>query len=261
MEKLHIIKIGGNIIDNEEHLSSFLKDFTAIDGKKILVHGGGKLATSVAEAMGIKQTMVDGRRITDTETLKVITMVYAGFINKNIVSKLQSYKCNALGLTGTDGNLITAHKRITKEINYGFAGDIDGVNANFIVSILQQDISLVIAPVTSDAHGQLLNTNADSVANEIAKEMSSLYDVSLIYCFEKNGVLKNTSDDNSFIVKINPTDYGSLKSQNIISGGMIPKLDNAFEALQAGVKYVTIGHAQNLQQLINHQSGTAIING
>jgi acetylglutamate kinase len=260
MEKLFIIKIGGNIIDEEEKLSSFLKEFAAIDAKKILVHGGGKLATAVAESMGVKQTMIDGRRITDAETLKIITMVYAGFINKSVVAKLQSYNCNALGLTGADGNLVTAHKRISAGIDYGFAGDIDGVNSNFISKILNQNIALVIAPVTSDAHGQLLNTNADSIANEIAKAMSTLYDVSLIFCFEKKGVLKNANDDDSFIDQINATDYELLKKQKIITDGMIPKLDNAFEALQSGVQNIIIGHAKYLPELINQQSGTRITN-
>ncbi len=257
---LFIIKIGGNIIDDDDKLSSFLKDFAQIAGKKILVHGGGKLATSIAEAMGIQQQLIDGRRITDAETLKVITMLYAGYINKNIIAKLQAQNCNALGLTGADGNVIRAHKRINSAIDYGFAGDIDKVNTEFINQILQQNISLVIAPLTHDKKGQLLNTNADTIASEIAKAMIEKYAVSLIYCFEKNGVLMNAADDESCIEKINHSYYEELKEKNIISAGMIPKLDNAFAALQSGVKNIIIGNAENLQQLINHQSGTAIVN-
>ena len=257
---LFIIKIGGNIIDDEAKLSSFLQNFADIKEKKILVHGGGKLATRVAEAMGIKQQLIDGRRITDAETLKVVTMVYAGYINKNIVEELQALDCNVIGLSGADGNLIRSHKRNNAGIDYGFAGDIDEVNIEFINLLLQQNIFLVIAPITHDKKGLLLNTNADTIAAEIAKAMASLYNVSLIYCFEKNGVLINEEDETSSIKKINPGSYNELKEKNIISAGMIPKLDNAFAALHAGVQYISIGNAENLQQLITHQSGTAIVN-
>jgi len=260
MEKLYVIKIGGNIIDDEAKLSSFLQSFALIDGKKILVHGGGKLATRVAEAMGISQQMIDGRRITDAETLKVVTMVYAGFINKNIVAKLQANGCNTIGLTGADGNLITAHKRSHATIDYGFVGDVDAVNDELISQLLQKNINLVVAPVTHDSKGSLLNTNADTIAQEIAKAMSRGHEVSLIYCFEKRGVLLNAEDEDSAIAEINPAYFSTLKEKEIISAGMIPKLDNAFAALQSGVQHILIGHADDLSQLINNQAGTAITN-
>jgi acetylglutamate kinase len=258
-QKLSVIKIGGNIIDDETKLSSFLQAFAAIDGKKILVHGGGKLATRVAEAMGISQEMVDGRRITDAETLKVVTMVYAGYINKNIVAQLQSSSCNAMGFSGADGNLIQAHKRTGSSIDYGFVGDIDAVNTTFIQQLLQQNISLVVSPITHNGNGQLLNTNADTIAQTIATAMSALYEVSLIYCFEKKGVLLDANDGESIIPVIDPGYFDKLKDGQIISAGMIPKLDNAFRALAAGVQHIIIGHAGELPQLIIHQSGTSIV--
>lgn len=258
MENLFIIKIGGNIIDDETKLSSFIKDFASIDGKKILVHGGGKLATKLADQLGINQELIDGRRITDAETLKVVTMVYAGFINKNIVAQLQAQNCNAIGLCGADANIIVAHKRNHATIDYGFVGDVDDINTSFLKSLLDQNIAIVISPITHNNEGQLLNTNADTIAQEIAKAMSSLFEVSLIYSFEKSGVLKNADDDTSVIENINEVSYQTLKEKKIIFAGMIPKLDNAFMALDNGVKKVIIGKAENLQQLINGHSGTTI---
>jgi len=258
MQKLYIIKIGGNIIDDEAKLSSFLDKFAAVDGAKILVHGGGKLATRVAEAMNIPQQMIDGRRITDAETLKVVTMVYAGAINKNIVAALQAKGVNALGLCGADGNVILAHKRVHATIDYGFAGDVDAVNSNFIDLLLQQNISLVFAPITHDGKQTLLNTNADTIAQELAKAMSGLYDVSLVYCFEKNGVLLDAADDASVIGTIDPAGFEKMKADGSISAGMIPKLQNAFAALDAGVEAVLIGHADHLPALVQHRSGTLI---
>lgn len=266
MEKLYVIKIGGNIIDDESKLSSFLQSFASIQGKKILVHGGGKLATRVAGAMGIQQQMIDGRRITDAETLKVVTMVYAGFINKNIVAQLQANNCNAIGLTGADGNAILAHKRGSNSplgvggIDYGFVGDVDAVNANLLNSLLQQNITIVLAPITHNSEGQLLNTNADTIAQETAKAMGSLYDTELIYSFEKAGVLLDVEDETSVIKEINPSSYQELKAENKIFAGMIPKLDNAFAAINSGVSKVIIGKAEQLHQLINGSAGTAIIN-
>ncbi len=260
MEQLYIIKIGGNIIDDEQLLRSFLQTFAAVDGHKILVHGGGKLATRVAEAMNIPQQLKDGRRITDAETLKVVTMVYAGYINKNVVAILQSLGANAVGLSGTDGNVIKAHKRNHPEIDYGFVGDVDAVNTSFIDGLLQQNITLAFAPITHDGSGLLLNTNADTIAQEIAKAMSNLYDVSLVYCFEKNGVLSDATNNDSVINSITPTSFTELKASNVISDGMIPKLQNAFAALGAGVKFVTIGHANYLHQLLQQESGTTITN-
>ncbi|MBS1757390.1 MAG: acetylglutamate kinase [Bacteroidetes bacterium] len=260
MEKLFVIKIGGNIIDDEIKLLSFIKDFAAIKANKILIHGGGKLATKVAEAMGIEQQMVDGRRITDAETLKIVTMVYAGYINKNIVAGLQAAGCNAIGLCGADANVMKAHKRAGAAIDYGFVGDIDAVNNVFIKSVLDNNNSIVFAPITHNAQGQLLNTNADTVANEIAVAMKDYYEVTLIYCFEKDGVLMNANDDTSVIPSISKESFETLKSGNIISAGMIPKLDNAFAAVNAGVKQVIIGNAEKLNTLIQYQTGTVISN-
>jgi acetylglutamate kinase len=257
---VYIIKIGGNIIDNEEKFSSFLKEFASVEGKKILVHGGGKLATKLAEQMNVPQQMVEGRRITDAETLKIVTMVYAGLINKTIVARLQANGCNALGLTGADGNVIQAHKRVHSTTDYGFAGDVDSINSSLLQALLKQNISLVIAPITHDKQGQLLNTNADTIAQEIAKGLSQEFDVNLIYSFEKAGVLLDANDDSSVINKINPASYKELKEKNLVFAGMIPKLDNAFAALNSGVKKVIIGKAENLYQLLDGTSGTTIVN-
>ena len=260
MAKLYVIKIGGNIIDDEAKLASFLKEFASIEEKKILVHGGGKLATRLAEKLGIEQQLVDGRRITDAETLKIVTMVYAGFVNKNIVAILQANNCNAIGLCGADGDAILAHKRQHPVLDYGFVGDVDAINADLISSLLEKNIAVVFAPITHDQQGQLLNTNADTIAQEIAKGMSELYDVQLIYSFEKSGVLLDANDDTTVIPEIKPSYYQQLKSKNKIFAGMIPKLDNAFAALKSGVGKVIIGKAENLKELINSSSGTTIIN-
>jgi acetylglutamate kinase len=261
MESLIIIKIGGNIIDDEKLLLSFLKNFSSIDGKKILVHGGGKLATQLAEKLGIEQTLIDGRRITDAETLKIVTMVYAGYINKNIVAKLQANDCNAIGLCGADGDSILAHKRNHPVIDYGFAGDVDAINTDLISGLLEKNMTIVFAPITHDQKGQLLNTNADTIAQELAKGLSDDYDVTLIYSFEKAGVLLDADDDDTVIKEINPSYYAKLKAEEKIFAGMIPKLDNAFTALNNGVKKVIIGKAEDLSRLINGSSGTTIKNG
>jgi acetylglutamate kinase len=205
MAKLFVIKIGGNIIDDEAKLSSFLESFAKIEDKKILVHGGGKLATRIAEAMGVQQQMIDGRRVTDAETLKIVTMVYGGYINKNIVVQLQSFNCNAIGLSGADGNSVIAHKRVEGAIDYGFAGDIDAVNSDLFDALLQSNDAIVIAPITHDGKGQLLNTNADTISQETAKAMSRLYEVELIYSFEKAGVMLDVNTESSVISKINPS--------------------------------------------------------
>jgi len=258
---LYIIKIGGNIVDDDERLSAFLQQFASLSTrtKAILVHGGGKLATRLAEQMQIPQQMVEGRRITDAETLKVVTMVYAGYINKNIVAQLQSHGCNAVGLTGADGNAVLAHKRKHASIDYGFVGDVDAVNASFLRQLLEQNIAVVMAPVTHDQQGQLLNTNADTIAQSLATGLSSHYDVHLVYSFEKSGVLLNAEDDTTVIPSIHPSYYQELKSTGKIFAGMIPKLDNAFAALQQGVRSVIIGKAEALQQLVAGQSGTHIV--
>lgn len=266
-EKLYVIKIGGNIIDDEAKLSSFLQSFSLIKSRRILVHGGGKLATKLAVQLGIEQQMTDGRRITDAETLKIVTMVYAGYINKNIVARLQAKNCNAVGLCGADGNIIVAHKRPPlgdTGIDYGFVGDIDTINTTLLKSLLDKNISIVVAPITHNKQGQLLNTNADTIAQEIAQAMSSLYEVELIYSFEKAGVLLNANDDSTVIPTLTWQHYQELKTpfntgSSKIFAGMIPKLDNAFAALNKGVYKVTIGKAEDLQQLTEHKSGTSIV--
>jgi len=267
-EILYIIKVGGNIIDDEKKLENFLNQFASLNSsvqgtmvKKILVHGGGRLATKLAEELGIPQQLIDGRRITDVETLKIVTMVFAGYINKHIVAKLQANHCQAMGLSGADGNIIEAHKRIHPSIDYGYAGDIDTVNAALLKKLLDEDITLVIAPITHDKKGQLLNTNADTIAQEIARSLSILYDVHLIYSFEKPGVLLDANDESTVIRSILPDYYAQLKAEKKIFAGMIPKIDNAFVALNSGVKQVTIGKAEDLQKLINHSAGTNITNG
>lgn len=222
------------------------------------MHGGGKLATKLADQMGVQQQLVDGRRITDTETLKIVTMVYAGAINKNIVAQLQMNGCNAIGLTGADGNLILAHKRQHASIDYGYVGDIDAVNVRLLQSLLEQGMSVVAAPITHDAKGNLLNTNADTIAQEIATALGPHYTVSLIYSFEKSGVLLDVNDEDSVISKLTPAYYAELKTAQRIFAGMLPKLDNAFAALQKGVGKVIIGKAEQLHQLITGQAGTTI---
>lgn len=259
MEKLIVIKIGGNIIDDETALSLFLESFAKISCPKILVHGGGKLATRLAEALGIQQQVIDGRRITDAETLKVVTMLYAGYINKNIVAKLQAYGCNAVGLCGADGNLVLAHKRQGADIDYGFAGDIDRVNAAFASSLLQQDRTPVLSAITHDAKGTLLNTNADTIAQETAKALAKFYKVSLIYCFEKKGVLQDAANENSVIPIVTKKSFEELKTAGVVNAGMVPKLKNALDAVGAGVQQVIIGHAAELEQLIIQKAGTSIV--
>jgi acetylglutamate kinase len=257
--ELSIIKIGGHIIDDETKLAGFLDAFAAVPGKKVLVHGGGKLATKMAEQLGVVQQLVDGRRITDAETLKIVTMVYAGTINKKIVALLQARSCDAIGLSGADGNAVLAHKRSHPTIDYGWVGDVDAVNSSLLTSLLFLDKTLVFSPITHDGKGQLLNTNADTIAQEIARALSATFDVSLVYSFEKSGVLMNADDDNSVIKRINPAAYQELKERQVIFAGMIPKLDNAFAALRSGVGKVIIGRAEALPQLLAGQSGTTII--
>ncbi len=258
MEKLYIIKIGGNIVDNTSLLTECLTAFSKLEGQAILVHGGGKLATQLASSMGVEQTMVEGRRITDEATLKIITMVYAGAINKNIVAQLQSFGVNAMGLTGADGNLIQAHKRTGASIDYGFVGDVDGVNTNLVKQLLFNAIKLVVAPITHDGNGQLLNTNADTIAQSLATGMSKYYEVHLIYGFEREGVLSDVNNPDSVIAFIDRPAYGILKEQKVIFEGMIPKIDNAYLALEGGVRSVIIGKAEKLNQLINGTAGTTI---
>jgi acetylglutamate kinase len=258
VEKLYVIKIGGNVIDDDEKLLDFLKAFASVRDQKILVHGGGKLATSLAEELGIPQQMVEGRRITNEETLRVVTMVYAGYINKRIVACLQAAHCDAIGLCGADANLILAHKRIKAGLDYGFAGDIDRVNAERLTGLLRMGMTPVLAPLTHDANGQLLNTNADTIAQEIAKSLSVYFETRLVYSFDKSGVLMDLQDDTSVIPSIRPEYYQKLKNDQRIFAGMIPKIDNAFAAISGGVKEVVIGKAEHLQQLISGTAGTTI---
>lgn len=256
MQALHIIKIGGNVIDNSENLHRFLKDFTALDGVKILVHGGGKVATQISESMGVEAKLIEGRRITDIDTLRIVTMVYGGLINKNMVAQLQRYGNNAIGLTGADGDFIRAKKRPVKTIDYGFAGDLfDGsINPQNIAKLLDGGFTPVFCALTHDGEGQLLNTNADTIASALAVALSKLYETTLIYCFEKKGVLQDINDEDSLIMAINPERYEELKQQQIIHSGMIPKLDNAFTAIACGVKAVIIGHSDDLGQLEKKES-------
>ena len=260
MEKVFVIKIGGNIIDNTANLDAFLQQFSDIKEPKILIHGGGKLATDLAAKLNINQQLIEGRRITDAATLKVITMVYAGAINKNIVAKLQANECNALGLCGADANLIAADKRIVNKIDYGFVGDIkrEGINISFLKLLVQNNITPVIAPITHNNEGQLLNTNADSIANEIAKALSINFQVHLIFCFNKNGILKNVNDENSVIKTITNETAVDLKLYGSIHEGMIPKIDNALQAVAAGVHKVSLGHALELDEIVKGNAGTGI---
>lgn len=243
---ISIIKIGGNVIDFPAKLDEFLFLFSRFPGKKILVHGGGIMATKFGESLGVMPEMVDGRRITDKETLDIVTMVYAGLINKQVVAKLQGLKQNAIGMTGADGNLIRSEKRPVKTIDYGFVGDIKEVNVDLINMLLENDITPVVCAITHDKKGQLLNTNADSIASELATNLSKHHKVNLYYCFDKSGVLIDEQNDNTIIPKINEDIYAELKKENVIHSGMIPKLDNAFAALNKGVNFVWIGKAENL---------------
>lgn len=251
-QKLTIVKVGGNVINNAEALESFLTDFSQVEGNKILVHGGGKRATQLAADLGIEAKMINGRRVTDETTLEIVTMVYAGLLNKNITATLQKFSCNALGLSGADGNSIQAHKRIVKDVDYGFAGDVDGVNADNIATFIEGGMTPVFCAITHDGNGQLLNTNADTIASTIAVGMSEKYEVSLIYTFEKNGVLTSVDDDNSVITDIDSSKYEQLKEDGIIADGMLPKMENCFSALSKGVSKVIIGNPtviKNKEQL------------
>ena len=250
-QSLHIVKIGGNIINDEVALNSFLKDFSELEGPKILVHGGGRKATEVSSAMGLVPKMINGRRVTDKATVEVVTMVYAGLLNKKITAVLQKNGCNAMGLSGADANCILAHKRIVKDIDYGFAGDIDAVNHSIINVLLQHDVTPVFCAITHDKNGQLLNTNADTIASEVAIGMSKLYNTELNYVFELKGVLESIEDKDSVIREINLETYGQLVEKGIISEGMIPKLHNCFNALTKGVQKVKIGDATLIQKATN----------
>lgn len=255
MEKITIVKVGGAVVEGEAQLTQLLKDFAAIEGKKVLVHGGGRRATKVAAALGIESKMVNGRRITDADMLEVVTMVYGGLVNKNLVARLQAAGVNALGLTGADIDVIRSHKRPIKDgIDFGFVGDVEKANGQMLHTLINAGITPVMAPLTHDGQGHILNTNADTIAGETAKALAPYYDVTLIYSFEKKGVLSNPDDDNSVISEITREDFERYKADGTVAGGMIPKLDNAFDAIDAGVKRVII----TLATAIDGQHGTVI---
>lgn len=253
-QKVTIVKIGSHVVDNESKLTQVLEQFSALAGLKILVHGGGKSASDVLKSMAIKPKMVNGRRVTDAETLKVVQMVYGGLINTNIVAKLNSRNCLATGMTGADGNSIIAIKRPVKDVDFGFVGDVVQVNPQTINVLLDKEIAPVFCALTHDGKGQILNTNADTIASELGSALSISYDVDLVFCFELDGVLSNPEDKNSVISEITIKSYAGLKEENIITDGMIPKIDNAFDALAKGVSNVFIKKYNNL----NNISGTRI---
>lgn len=254
-EKLTIVKVGGAVVEDELQLSQLLKDFGAINGRKVLVHGGGRKATKMAERLGIETKMVNGRRITDAAMLEVVTMVYGGLVNKYLVAQLQANGINALGLTGADANVILSHKRPLKDgIDYGFVGDVDYVAHQTLAHLIEAGITPVMAPLTHDAEGHILNTNADTIASETAKALANSYDVTLIFSFEKKGVLSNPDDDDSVIPVITKEDFERYKADGTISGGMLPKIENALKAVEAGVSRVII----TLATAIDGKHGTVI---
>lgn len=255
MEKVTIVKVGGAIVEDNEQLAQLLTDFAAIPGKKVLVHGGGRRATRVAAALGIESKMVNGRRITDAQMLEVVTMVYGGLVNKNLVAKLQAKGVNALGLTGADMDVIHSHKRPVKDgVDFGYVGDVERANGKMLQTLIQEGITPVMAPLTHDGNGNILNTNADTIASETAKALAPYYDVTLIYSFEKKGVLSNPDDDNSVIPVITRSDFEKYQTDGTIGGGMIPKIENALAAVDAGVKEVII----TLATAIDGKQGTVI---
>ena len=254
-EKITIVKVGGAVVEDETQLAQLLKDFSAIEGKKVLVHGGGRKATKVAESLGIESKMVNGRRITDAEMLSVVTMVYGGLVNKTLVARLQANGVNALGLTGADMNVIRSHKRPIKDgVDFGFVGDVDTADGKMLSKLIEEGITPVMAPLTHDGQGNILNTNADTIASETAKALAPYYDVTLIFSFEKKGVLRNPDDDDSVIPVITHEDFEKYKADGTVSGGMLPKIENALSAIDAGVSRVII----TLATAIDGRSGTII---
>lgn len=255
MEKLTIIKVGGKIVEEATTLHSLLHDFAAIKGNKLLVHGGGRSATRLAEQLGIPVRMVEGRRITDADMLRVVTMVYGGLVNKNIVAGLQALGIDALGMTGADMDILRSAKRPAGDVDYGFVGDVKAARGEILARLIHDGIVPVLAPLTHDGSGQLLNTNADTIAGETAKALAPFFDVTLIYCFEKKGVLRDENDDDSVIPQIDKVVFSRLKADGTVQGGMIPKLENAFHAIDAGVKEVIITRADALAS----DNGTRIV--
>ncbi|MGM9723727.1 MAG: acetylglutamate kinase [Prevotella sp.] len=255
MEKLTVVKVGGAVVEDEEQLARLLNDFAAIEGNKVLVHGGGRRATKVAASLGIESKMVNGRRITDRDMLEVVTMVYGGLVNKNVVARLQANGVNALGLTGADMDVLRSRKRPVKDgIDFGYVGDVERADGKALQTLIEAGIVPVMAPLTHDGHGNILNTNADTIAGETAKALAPFYDVTLIYSFEKKGVLANPDDDDSVIPTITPADFERYKADGTVAGGMIPKLENAFAAIDAGVGRVII----TLASAIDGKHGTVI---
>ena len=256
-EKITVIKVGGKIVEEQATLAALLDRFAAIEGHKVLIHGGGRSATRIAAQLGIESRMVDGRRITDKEMLEVVTMVYGGLVNKNIVAGLQARGINALGLTGADCNIIRAHKRPVKSVDYGFVGDVEAADGAMLSKFIGQGITPIVAPLTHDGKGNLLNTNADTMAAETAKALAAHYDVTLIYCFELPGVMRNPEDESSLIATITRESYGTLLADGTVSGGMIPKIDNAFNAIESGVERVIITRADAIDgkvtQIVTHK--------
>ena len=261
-QKLFVIKIGGNVVDDQAALLAFLQSFSNIGAMRILIHGGGKIATSIGNKLNIESKYIDGRRITDDDTIDLVTMVYGGLVNKKIVASLQALNCNAIGLTGADANIIAATKRPVKTIDYGWVGDIETemIDAGKLQMFLDNGLTPVFAPLTHDGFGHILNTNADTIASTLAVALSSIYEVRLIYCFERKGVLENVEDDASVIRLIDKKKYTQLKEDNKLFAGILPKLDNAFAAIDAGVNDVLIGDASDLiQNTTDDTSGTLII--
>ncbi len=246
MDRLTIIKVGGKVVEEPESLSSLLDQFSQISGNKLLVHGGGRSATEIAKKLGIETKMVDGRRVTDKETLEVVTMVYGGLVNKKIIAGLQARGCNAIGLTGADLDLIRAHKRPVADIDYGFVGDVDDVNSYELRLLINENVIPVVAPLTHDGKGNILNTNADTIASELASELARHYNVFLFYCFEKKGVLTDPGDENSIVYDLDIELFKQYQGNGIIKEGMIPKLDNGFNALKNGVKEVLVTNPENI---------------
>ena len=260
-EVLLVIKIGGNVIDEEKYLHSFLKDFSSIKEKKILVHGGGKIATAIGDKLNIQSKYIDGRRITDDETIDLVTMVYGGLVNKKIAAALQSLQCNAIGLSGADANLLPAKKRPVITIDYGWVGDVDAaeISTSTWQLFIDNDLVPVVASLTHDKEGHILNTNADTMAAVLSIALSEFYKVKLIYCFEKNGVLTNVDDETTIITELDVQTYNQLKEDKKLFAGILPKIDNAFDAVNNGVHKVVIGNSNQLLQLVKGESGTKII--
>lgn len=256
MEKLTLIKVGGKIVEEQATLSRLLASFAAIPGRKVLVHGGGRSATAMASRLGIESRMVGGRRITDKAMLEVVTMVYAGLVNKNIVAGLQAQGVNALGMTGADMNILLSDKRPVGEVDYGYVGDVRRVDAAALSALIEMGVVPVIAPLTHDGQGSMLNTNADTMAGETAKALALRYEVSLVYCFEKRGVLRDENDDNSVIAEMTRQQFETYRAEGVVQGGMIPKLENAFDAIRHGVREVIITRADAIGQ---PHEGTRIV--